>query len=59
MSGGEDWVMRPVLRGMVSLESIFEVNGPLDLHAMAIANEALDVEAANNAIVEDHIRKQR
>jgi len=39
--------MRPVLRGMVKLESL--KNGMVDLADIALANAALDVEAENKA----------
>ncbi len=45
MSGGEDWLMRPVLRGLCSYESL--KNGALSLYDIALINEALDVEAEN------------
>lgn len=47
MSDGEGWVMRPVLRGMVRLESLKD--GSVDLEDIAMANEAIDVEQENSA----------
>lgn len=52
---GQDYLMRPVLRGMCRYESLLD--GTLGLHDIALMNEALDVidensylaqEAANN-----------
>jgi hypothetical protein len=40
MASEEDWLMRPVLRGMCKLESLLD--GALSLEDIAMANEALD-----------------
>lgn len=45
MQDGEDWLMRPVLRGLCRYESLVE--GKLRLIDFARMNEALDVEAEN------------
>lgn len=45
MNSGEDWLFRPVLRGLCNLESL--KNGCLDLLDICKANEALDVESEN------------
>jgi len=45
MSTGEDWLMRPVLRGLCRYESL--INGTLDLYDIARMNEALDVQDEN------------
>lgn len=45
MEGGEDWLMRPVLRHLCLYESL--KNGALDLADIALLNEAIDVEAEN------------
>jgi hypothetical protein len=42
---GEDWLMRPVLRGLCKLESLFD--GTLDLEHLAMANDAIDVADEN------------
>ena len=47
MSEGEDWLMRPVLRGMCSYESLKEAR--VDLEDIARMNAALDVEDENEA----------
>lgn len=39
--------MRPVLAGMCRMESLYE--GPLDLEAFALMNDALDCKAENEA----------
>jgi len=46
MSGEEDWLLRPVLRGMCKYESLLD--GRLGLLDISRMNEALDVEAENN-----------
>lgn len=45
MEGGEDWILRPVLRGLCKYESL--KNCSLDLADIALMNEALDVEEEN------------
>lgn len=45
MACEEDWLMRPVLRGMCRYESIKD--GTIDLLDVVKMNEALDVEAEN------------
>lgn len=49
MAGGEDWVLRPVLRGMCKYESLNDCT--LDLGDVAMMNEAIDVEEENRARV--------
>lgn len=47
MDGHEDWLFRPVLRGLLRGESL---NGyDVDLSYIALLNEALDVEQENAA----------
>jgi hypothetical protein len=45
MVGEEDWIMRPVLRGMCTMEGLKD--GTLDLEDVALMNEAIDVEEEN------------
>lgn len=45
MGEQEDWVMRPVLRGMCKYESLIDCT--LDLADIARMNEALDVQDEN------------
>lgn len=45
MASGEDWLLRPVLRGMCKMESLLD--GKIRLIHIAKMNEALDVEAEN------------
>jgi len=45
MAGEEDWLMRPVLRGMCRYGELRD--GSLDLSDIALMNEAIDVEAEN------------
>lgn len=49
MSGKEDWLMRPVLRGFCKFESLRD--GTLSLYDVALMNEAADVEAYNTQVV--------
>ncbi len=45
MPDGEDWVMRPVLEGLCSYESL--KNGILDLEDVAKMNDSIDVRNEN------------
>ncbi len=45
MADGEDWLLRPVVRGMCRFESL--KTGEIDLVDIAMMNEALDVIAEN------------
>jgi hypothetical protein len=45
MAGGEDWLLRPVLRGMCQYESLLD--GRLRLIDLVKMNEALDVSDEN------------
>jgi hypothetical protein len=45
MADGEDWVMRPCVRGMCLYESM--LSGKIGLHDIARMNEALDVVEIN------------
>lgn len=45
MAEDEDWLFRPVLRGLISGESLLGTN--IDLAYVALLNEALDVEQEN------------
>jgi hypothetical protein len=45
MAGEEDWLFRPVLRGLLRAESL--IDGTVDLAYVAILNEVLDVEQEN------------
>lgn len=49
MRDEEDWLMRPVLRGMCYYESLLD--GSLGLLDVARMNEAIDVELINQARV--------
>ena len=45
MSEGDDWLFRPVLRGLCLYESL--KTGAIGIYDIARMNEALDVEAEN------------
>lgn len=51
MGSKEDWLMRPVLKGLCRYESL--KNGEIDLADVARLNDALDVQSEN----EDRYRK--
>jgi hypothetical protein len=42
---GEDWILRPVLEGMIAYEALLDTK--LALVDIAILNDALDVKAEN------------
>ena len=42
---GEDWLLRPVLRGACRFESL--IDGTMDLADVALLNDALDVQDEN------------
>ncbi len=50
MADGEDWLMRPVLKGLCRYESLKD--GALDLADIDRMNEALDVHEANTRAAE-------
>jgi hypothetical protein len=43
----EDWLFRPVLRGMFHADRLLD--GSVDLEFIALCNEAIDVEIENTA----------
>lgn len=47
---GEDWLLRPVVRGMCRYESLKD--GSIDLSDVALMNDALDVVAENQVIAQ-------
>jgi hypothetical protein len=57
MAGGEDWLMRPVLRGLCRYESLKD--GSVDLCDIARMNEALDVSDHNETLASQHLRKSQ
>ncbi|CCD30362.1 conserved phage-related hypothetical protein [Candidatus Glomeribacter gigasporarum BEG34] len=48
LPNGEDWLLRPVAKGMCGFERLKD--GSVDLADIALMNEALDVIAENAAI---------
>jgi hypothetical protein len=56
MASGEDWLMRPVLRGLCKYESL--INGTVDLFDIARMNEALDVTDENERRINDALAKK-
>ncbi|GHE69987.1 hypothetical protein GCM10019059_32180 [Camelimonas fluminis] len=55
MPDDEDWLFRPVLRGMCRYESL--VDGTLDLADVATMNDVIDVQDENSRRAEDAARK--
>jgi hypothetical protein len=51
LPGGEDWLLRPVVKGMCLYESL--KNGAVGLADIALMNDALNVVAENQAIARD------
>lgn len=47
MPDGEEWLLRPVLKGMCKYESLKD--GTLDLSDIAMMNDILDVESENES----------
>lgn len=45
MMGEEDWLFRPVMRGMIKAESLLDCS--VDLAFIDLLNEAIEVEAEN------------
>lgn len=54
MSGGEDWLLRPVLRQALPYA---ELHGTvISLHDIALLNEALDVQDENQARISEALK---
>jgi len=51
MAGAEDWLMRPVLRGMCKYTDLRD--GSISLYDVALMTEALDVEEENRRRIND------
>lgn len=47
MPDGMNWLMRPVVRNMMRIESL--IDGSVDLLHVALCNDALDVQDENEA----------
>lgn len=45
MGNDEDWLLRPIMRGLCKYESLKD--GTLDLADFAVLNQAIDVESEN------------
>lgn len=50
LPNGEDWLLRPVVRGMCRFESLKD--GTLDLTDIALMNDSLDVIDENRVIAQ-------
>ena len=56
MPDGEDWLWRPVMRGLLRAESLLDPDVRLEF--IASLNDALDVQDENDWRVEDALKKQ-
>jgi hypothetical protein len=45
LPSGEDWLLRPVLRGLLKYESL--IDGTLYIEDIALLNDAIDVQDEN------------
>lgn len=52
MEGGEEWMLRPVMRGLCRYESLKDCS--LDLEDIALMNEAIDLEQENQFRLRAH-----
>lgn len=57
MGGGEDLLLRPVLRGMCKYESLLD--GTLTLVDVALMNEAMNVDDENRARITKEVMRGR
>lgn len=55
MVDGEGWIMRPVMRGLCTYDSL--KNGTVDLCDVARMNEAIDVDDENRKRVAEWVEK--
>ena len=53
MVGKEDWLLRPVLKGLLKYESLLD--GTVGLYDIDLLNEALDVEEFNKVLIAEAI----
>ena len=56
MASGEDWLLRPVLRGLCRFEAL--VDGSLTLEQISTLNDALDTMDENERRHADAARRQ-
>lgn len=54
MASGEDWLLRPVCRGLCKYESLVE--GKLRLIDICKMNEALDIEEYNQNLAREYAK---
>ena len=57
MVENEDWIFRPVMRGMIKAESLND--GSVDLAFLALLNEAIDVDVENSYRAQKYAEAQR
>lgn len=56
MDGGEDWLMQPILRGILPYSALDSTS--YDLSDFVFVCEALDVEAENQRRMHEHATQQ-
>jgi hypothetical protein len=57
MADGEDYLWRPVMRGLLTADKLLGTQ--LDLAFIAMCNEAIDVEIENKARTESWLRAKQ
>lgn len=53
----EDWLFRPIMRGMLQADRL--IDGSVDLEFISLLNEAISVEQENNRRVERAAQRKR
>lgn len=56
MPAGEEWLLRPTLAGALRYESLLD--GTVGLEDVALLNDALDMQAENEARVQEALRQK-
>lgn len=51
LPGGEDWLLRPVMQGLIKYESLLD--GTLTLEDIALLNDAIDVKIHNEELYKE------
>lgn len=54
LPNGEDWVLRPVVNGLIKYESLLD--GTLSIDDIALLNDALDVKIQNEELYNEAMK---
>jgi len=54
LPNGEDWVLRPVINGLIKYESLLD--GTLSIDDIALLNDALDVKIQNEELYNEAMK---